>query len=202
MRFALAVLSLAALGGCLAAAPLGLDDWAGLDAPGRQEVAVRVLAESDVTALSRELYALPAPTRAAPVIVGGFVPGRVPGRRTELVVVGTALGGPSASALLDAATAIAARARYGQAPERTVLVALWPHGAGPADVLALPLWPASQRRAVLWVGADGPPSGTPDAAPPERVDLPAALPRAEASARLQARILRAATVPDTTGRTP
>ena len=200
MRSALCLLCLAAaLAGCRAAAPLGLDDWRALDAPGRHAAAVRLLAESDVTALSGDRYALAAPTLATPVVVGGFVPGRVPGVRSELVVVGAALGGPAAPVLLDAAFALAREARYGLAPERTVLVALWPRGAGPRDVLALPVWPASRRRAMLWVGADGPRTdGSPNAAlAPVRVDLNAALSREAASAELQARILQAAAAADT-----
>lgn len=194
VRTALVLLCLAVLGGCLATTPLGLDDWSGLDAPGRRAVAVRLLAESDVTALTRDRYTLEAPTATAPVLVGGFIPGRVPGRRAELVVVGTALGGRAASALLDAAMALAAQARYGQEPERSVLVAFWPRGSGPRDVLALPIWPTGKRHATLWVDADGPPApgSARESLRPARLDLDPALPRAAASEHLQGVIVRTA----------
>lgn len=195
--FALALGTLA-LAGCLATAPLGLDDWAGLDAAGRRAVALRLLDESDVTAFSGRRYELLVPGTVPVPVAGGFIPGRVPGRRTELVVVPVALDGPYAPALLDAATVLAARARYGQSPERSVLVGFWPERGRPADVLALPVWPASRPRTVLRV-TDGS-SRTPDATLPDRlaavtVTLPRGLPRDSLSARLQRAIVAAAAAP-------
>lgn len=156
MRF-LALALLAALAGCVTSAPPGLTEWPTLDADGRRAVALRLLADGPVTALTGTQYEVSAPpSRAggAPApLIGGFVPGRVPGLRTELVIVGGSLDGPEAPILIEAIEHIAREARTRLRPERTVLLALWRgQRSGPSgleDMLAVPLWPAAQRRAVL-----------------------------------------------------
>ena len=107
---------------------------------------------------------LPTPvyTFGAPPIVGGIVPGQVPLRRLELLVVATALDGPFLAETIEAARALIARRPHGR-PQRSVLVAAWPTGLAPAEGLAriraVPLWPDSLRIATLVVGP-GAPDGT------------------------------------------
>ena len=202
----LALLCAVTLAGCVASAPLGLADWPSLDAPGRHAVATRLLADSDVTAFAGQRYALDAPTAAGPVpVVGGFIPGRVPGRRSELVVVAVPLDGPQAASLLDAVTELAARARFGQDPQRSVLVAFWRGPAATvADVVALPVWPRSARRVVLSDATAPAKAGAVEALVPvaalRTVEVPVGLDRSEASARWQRAILGAAAevLPDST----
>lgn len=152
--FLLATVPLA-LSSCVTSAP-GLADWDSLTPDGRRDVALRVLAESAVTAFTGDRYEVLAPPAAGQTpqrLVGGFVPGRVPGRRSELVIVGGSLDGPEAPVLIEAARQIALDARSRLRPERTVLLALWRgQRTGTTaldDLLAVPLWSAAGRRAVL-----------------------------------------------------
>lgn len=153
----LALLAVLAVSGCVTSAPPGLDAWPGLDGAERREVAIRLLRESAVTAFTGSQYEVTAPAARADgelaPIVGGFVPGRVPARRTELVIVGGSLDGPEAPILIEAVQRIARDAQTRLVPERTVLLALWRgRRSGPSglqDMLDVPLWPAAKRRAVL-----------------------------------------------------
>jgi hypothetical protein len=74
----------------------------------------------------------------------GYVTGRHPSHYDELVLVAADLNAPGAAAVLETARALAARARYTQTPERSVLFALWAPprtGAlGLSDFLANPTW--------------------------------------------------------------
>ena len=94
--------------------------------------------------------------RLASGAVVAFVPGRHPARGRELVVA-AAPSGPPAAALLEEARLLSARAAFGSAPERTVLVAFLPPRSGPqglAAVLDAPLWTDSLTVTVLVAGVD------------------------------------------------
>lgn len=108
--------------------------------------------------------------------VMGFIPGKHPVEQRELVIVmcelasvRTMMGldivnpqrlGAGAAATLDAASHLAALARYWPAPERTVLFAFWSSEVGAMGGLRTylrdPVWPLDQTNAVLFVGPSGP----------------------------------------------
>ena len=102
-------------------------------------------------------------------LVGGFVPGRHPLGRSELVVLGTRADGPAVPAVIEAARVLAQRSQYAAVPERTVEVAFWTGGDGVHQVLRSSLWPRDQIRAVVIVGGEGP--GTVDGVPVVRLDV-------------------------------
>ena len=125
----------------------------------REGVVRRAFARSGLTPLSDfGRPPAPAPRFEAPLgrpHVAAFVPGRDPRVRSELVVVGTALEGGSAPALVEAARVLAERGLWTQTPGRTVEAVVW--SAAPSDRLGLlraleaPLWDRSQIRAVVVV---------------------------------------------------
>ncbi len=89
-------------------------------------------------------------------VVGGFVPGRSPLGRSELVIVGTRADGPAAAAVLEAARVLVERSLWTSQPERTVEVAFWSAGDGIRQVIRSSLWPSGAVRAVVMVGPQGP----------------------------------------------
>lgn len=131
----------------------------------RQAAAVRYLAAVGVTPLADGSFNVARPlgadgmfgSGALPPHVGGFVPGRDPLGRAELVVLGARLDGASAAIVLEAARVLVARSPE-NVPERTVLVALWDSRQSDADGLAAvlrgPLWPRSSVAAAVVVGAE------------------------------------------------
>ena len=130
----------------------------------RRAVAVALFAEAGLTpvaGLRAETGARFEVGSLAPgALVAGLVPGRRAGRRDTLVVLAAALGGPHAATLVEAARLLVTHAdSRGDAPERSVLVALWPAGAARAEglmaVRAFPLWPRGAVR-VLLVAEDAP----------------------------------------------
>ena len=155
----------------------------------RQAVAVRALRRGGVTPLAGGLLGGGVFTRGvgAPV-VAGFVPGRVPGRASELVVVAASLDDPAAAAeALEAARVLVDLSLVRTVPERTVEVALWSGldvGGGVEAVLRSPVWPRDAVAAVLVVG-DRP-------APPARVGGVAVTAVAADRPALAARIVEAA----------
>jgi len=104
-------------------------------------------------------------------LVGGFVPGRHPRGRSELVVLGTRVDGAAVPAVVEAARVLAQRSQFATVPERTVQVAFWPGGDGVRQVLRSSLWPRDQIRAVVVAGGDGP--STVDGVPVVRLDAKA-----------------------------
>ena len=138
-----------ALSDSLAAAP---------SSAARRAVAVRALRAAGVTPLAGEQF-----TRGvrAP-LVGGFVPGRVPGRAAELIVVAADLDDPAASEVLEAARALVALSLVQTTPERAVQVVFWSAPLGPADGLAAalrsPLWPRDAVHAAVVLGSAPPDS--------------------------------------------
>lgn len=84
--------------------------------------------------------------------VAGFVPGRDPVRRSELVTVAAPLDAPEAAALIEAARRVVALAAHGS-PHRSVLVALWRDD--PAEIGRMPVWPDSLRAPVVTLEAVG-----------------------------------------------
>ena len=87
-------------------------------------------------------------------VVGGFVPGRVPSRAGELVVVAAGLDGPAAADVVDAARVLVDLSLVGTVPERTVGLVLWtgPSGAGLRTAVRAPLWPRDAVAAAVVVG--------------------------------------------------
>ncbi len=88
-------------------------------------------------------------------VLAGFVPGRHPLARPDLVVVGTEADGPHAAPLLEAARVLVERSEWATVPERTVLVALWSGTRGAEAALRLGVWPRDSVRAVIQVGETG-----------------------------------------------
>ena len=133
----------AALADSLAAAPSGA---------ARRAVAARALRAGGVTPLAGGLFAYGV---GAP-LVGGFVPGRTPGRASELVVVAASLDGPAAADVLDAARVLVELSLVRTVPERTVQVVFWSapldDRTGPEAALRSPLWPRAAVAAVVAVG--------------------------------------------------
>ncbi len=137
---------LAATADSLAAVPSG---------PARRALAQRLLKRSGVTPLAdmgRQRAANPRFAVDAASSVAGFVPGRYPLARDELVVVGTSLGGPHVAPLVEAMRVLAERSRWAVVPERTVMVALWSGPDGARGALTSGVWPRQNVRAVLTVG--------------------------------------------------
>ena len=128
------------------------DSLAVADAAGRRAVAARALRRAGVTPLAGGLF-----TRGVGVpVVAGFVPGRVPGKASSLVVVAADLGDPAAAAAaVEAARVLVGLSLVRPVPERTVQVALWsdpdPRG-GLGAVLRSPLWPRDAVASVVAVG--------------------------------------------------
>lgn len=125
----------------------------------RRAVVVRRLAAAGFTPLAggvqrdgRYLVGVGTP------YVGGFVPGRQPVVRDELVLVGTSLDGPAAPAVLEAGRVLVARSMWETTPGRTVEFVFWsgrtPAREGVAGALRLPTWPRDAVVAVLLVGDD------------------------------------------------
>lgn len=88
-------------------------------------------------------------------VLAGFVPGRHPLARPDLVIVGTDIDGPNAAPLLEAARVLVERSMWATVPERTVMVALWSGTRGPEDALKLGIWPRANVRAVIQIGDSG-----------------------------------------------
>lgn len=88
-------------------------------------------------------------------VIAGLIPGRHPLARTELVVVGTEVGGPDVAAVLEVARVLVERSQWATVPERTVMVALWDGPRGAERVLNLGVWPRASVRAVIQVGETG-----------------------------------------------
>lgn len=124
-------------------------------------------------------------------LVGGYVPGRHPLGREDLVVLGTRADGPAVPAVIEAARVLAQRAQFAAVPERTVEVAFWTGGDGVRQVLRSSLWPRDQIRAVVIAGGEGP--ATVDGVPVVRLDVGAS--GAELAAALVQRTVEAARVP-------
>ncbi len=118
----------------------------------RRAVAARRLGAAGVTPLADGAFTIGSELPG----VGGFVPGRHPIGRPELVVLGSALDAATAPVVLEAARMLVTQSLAQNVPERTVLVAFW--GAdesaaqGVATLLRQPLWPRSAVRAVVVVG--------------------------------------------------
>lgn len=106
----------------------------------------------------RGTAAAPSVLDPAQAHVLGYVAGRHPSHYDELVLVAADLNSVSAAAALEVARELAARARFTQTPERTVLFALWSPpriGAlGLADFLANPTWALASVTRALLVTAD------------------------------------------------
>lgn len=137
----------------------------------------------------------------AGALVAGFVPGRRAGLRDTLVVVAAALDGPHAATLVEAARLVVDRAdTHGDAPERSVLVVLWPAGLSPegglATVRAFPLWRRDAVRLTIALAAGSPDSlARPDA--PVVVFQTAGLPASVNAADLSVSVLLAASATPT-----
>ncbi len=101
-------------------------------------------------------------------VVGGYVPGRHPVGRPELVIVGTRVDGPGVASLLEAVRVLVERSEWVSQPERSVEVAFWPAGDGVRQGVRASLWSRSQIRAVVTVGGAGP--AEVDGVPVERLD--------------------------------
>ena len=121
-------------------------------AAARRAVAVRALRAAGVTPLAGDLFT----TGVRAPLVGGFVPGRVPGRASELVVVGASLDAASAADVVEAARALVDLSLVQTTPERTVQVVLWTGALETPEALALalrsPLWPRDGLAAAVVVG--------------------------------------------------
>ena len=102
-------------------------------------------------------------------LVGGYVPGRHPTGRTDLVVLGTRVDGAGVPAVLEAARVLAERSQWANVPERSVEVAFWPAGDGVRQVLRSSLWPREAIRAVVVAGGEG--AATVDGVPVTRLPL-------------------------------
>ena len=122
---------------------------------------MRALAEAGLTPLADgrpndaeepDAAAFTAPTSG---LLGGFVPGRQPLLRPELVVLVAPADGPLAAAVLEAGRLLVIRSMTENEPGRTVLVALTSGAEGPSAAVRLPVWPADAIREVLVVG-EGP----------------------------------------------
>ena len=87
--------------------------------------------------------------------VAGLIPGRHPLARPDLVIVASGLDDPATPAVLEAMRVLVERSMWTIAPERTVLVALWPAGRA-EEALRTEVWPRENVRAVLLVGEGGP----------------------------------------------
>ena len=187
--FLLALAALAAAGGCAASEPAvttgpeaapsarllaaTADSLAAAAGPAaRRALAERLLARFGVTPLAdmglpraaNPRYTVDALRPGRSVVVGGFVPGRRPLAREELVIVGTDLAGPDVGPVLEAARVLAERSQWTVTPERTVMVALWSGPDGARDALSSGVWPRANVRAVLGVGE---PVAVPDTAVPD-----------------------------------
>ncbi|MDT0630553.1 hypothetical protein RQM47_13870 [Rubrivirga sp. S365] len=118
----------------------------------RRAVAVRALRAAGVTPLAGDLFE----TGVGAPLVGGFVPGRVPSRASELVVVAANLSEAAAADVLEAARVLVALSLVEVVPERTVRVALWPGTYSAREGVSLtlrsPLWPRPAVAAVVVVG--------------------------------------------------
>ncbi|WP_420454525.1 hypothetical protein [Rubrivirga sp.] len=125
-------------------------------------------------------------------VVGGFVPGRSPLGRSELVVLGTRADGPATAAVLEAARVLVERSLWTSQPERTVEVAFWSAGDGVRQVIRSSLWPRAAVRAVVMAGPEGP--AEIDGVAIERLD-PALDPVALAQALVDRTTARARYVP-------
>ena len=139
-----------------AAAALG-DSLARAPSPeARRGVAARALRRAGVTPLAGGRFTVGV---GAP-LVGGFVPGRVPGRAAELVVVAASLDGPGAADAVEAVRVLVDLSLAGTVPERTVQVVLWTGSAGGAGLrtaVSAPLWSREAVVAAVVVG-DGLPT--------------------------------------------
>lgn len=116
----------------------------------RRAVAVRALRRAGVTPLAGGLFTVGV---RAP-LVGGFVPGRLPGRASELVVVGASLDRPAAADVLEVARVLVDLSLVQTRPERTVQVALWSgeDREGLEAAVRAPLWPREAVVAAVVVG--------------------------------------------------
>ena len=124
---------------------------------GRRARVVRALVRAGVTPLAdmgRREAQNPRFVVDGPV-TAGLIPGRNPLARDELVVVATAIDGPQAAVVLEAARVMAERAKWTTNPERTVMIAFLGPGASVNQVLNAGVWPRAQVRAVLTVGDGG-----------------------------------------------
>lgn len=110
--------------------------------------------------------------------VGGFIPGRHPILRSELVVVQAAIGDSSVAMVMEAVRALVARSQTENIPGRSVLVAivpdaaqgamraLWPASSVHAEARQMPStlnatrfevsWPGGERREEVWLRSDVP----------------------------------------------
>ena len=145
--------ALAALADTLATAPSTAD---------RVGVVERAFVRAGVTPLSDfGMAPAPSPRFRMPLggpAVAGFVPGRDPRVRGELVLVGTRLEGPAVGAVLEAARVLVERSQWVTAPGRTVEVVFWSgvrsDREGARQALGAALWPRDRIRGVVVVGAE------------------------------------------------
>jgi hypothetical protein len=166
----------------------------------RRAVAVTLFAEAGLTPLAG-LRSESGARFEVGALVAGFVPGRRAGFRDTLVVLAAAIDGPHAATLVEAARLIAEQAdTHGDAPQRSVLAALWPAGLTPDDglaaVRAFPLWPPGAVRLTV-VLADGPPGGLARPGFPVAVFQTAGLPASVNAADLSVSVLAAASAAPT-----
>lgn len=118
-------------------------------AAARRGVAVRALRTAGVTPLAGGLF-----TRGVTApLVGGFVPGAVPSKASELVVLGASLEGPGAADVVDAARVLVDLSLAQTVPERTVQVVFWSAPLSPREgveaALRSPLWPRDAVRTAV-----------------------------------------------------
>lgn len=124
----------------------------------RRAVAARRLAAAGLTPLAggTPRAARDFGTDPEGSVVGGYVPGRHPLGRSQLVVLGSPLDEASAPVVLEAARVLVARSEVQNVPERTVQIALWdgrrPDREGIASAFDLALWPREAIVSVVAVG--------------------------------------------------
>ena len=128
----------------------------------RRAVAARVLARSGVTPLAdygRQTEARFEFGPPAARVVSGYVPGAHPVVRTDRVLLGAALDGPGAAAVLEVARVLAERSRWANVPDRAVHVVLWEGRRTArqslAQTLRAPLWSREATTGAVVVG-EGP----------------------------------------------
>jgi hypothetical protein len=120
-----------------------------------------------------------AQAQASAINIGGYVTGKHPVLLRELVIVCADLDavgrmgrvrtldyahlGAGVSALLELARNYSYYNRFWEAPERSILFAVWSGGrtgnAGLRAYLNAPTWPLEQTRAVVYLGLDAPEVG-------------------------------------------
>jgi len=83
--------------------------------------------------------------------LGGFIPGRHPVLRSELVVARVAIDDSNAGILMEAAHVLVERSRTENVPGRSVLIALY---SDSTRSVARSLWPASSIHARIDLGRD------------------------------------------------